>query len=132
MDIRERLESAIGGHRLLEHPFYVAWREGTLPRQAIATYAREYGALIAGIDAGWATVGEPDPAAEEREHATLWDRFAGSLGTSIDTPTLPEVSAMTATAFAVIPANAGIQRRLSKDTGFRVPLRGPGMTAFGR
>jgi len=33
---------------------------------------------------------------------------------------------------AVIPANAGIQRRLSKDTGFRVPLRGPGMTAPGR
>ena len=98
MDIRDRLESAIGGHRLLKHPFYVAWREGTLPRQAIATYAREYGALIAGIDAGWATVGEHDHAAEEREHATLWDRFAESLGTSIDTPTLPEVSAMTATA----------------------------------
>jgi hypothetical protein len=33
---------------------------------------------------------------------------------------------------AVIPANAGIQRRLSKDAGFRVPLRGPGMTAAGR
>jgi len=33
---------------------------------------------------------------------------------------------------AVIPATAGIQRQLNKDTGFRVPLRGPGMTATGR
>ena len=33
---------------------------------------------------------------------------------------------------AVIPANAGIQWRLSKDAGFRVPLRGPGMTFPGR
>jgi len=33
---------------------------------------------------------------------------------------------------AVIPANAGIQRHSSQDTGFRVPLRGPGMTAVGR
>jgi len=31
----------------------------------------------------------------------------------------------------VIPANAGIQRRLNKDTGFRVPLCGPGTTASG-
>jgi hypothetical protein len=30
--------------------------------------------------------------------------------------------------FAVIPANAGIQRRSSKDAGFRVPLRGPDAT----
>ena len=33
---------------------------------------------------------------------------------------------------AVIPANAGIQRRLNEDTGFRVPLRSPGMTVHGR
>ena len=32
----------------------------------------------------------------------------------------------------VIPENAGIQRRLSRDPGFRVPLRGPGMTTYGR
>ena len=37
-----------------------------------------------------------------------------------------------AVLIAVIPANAGIQWRLSIDAGFRVPLRGPGMTAVGR
>lgn len=95
MTIRERLDAAIGERRLLDHPFYVAWREGTLPREAIAGYAAEYGAFIAAIDEGWATVGELDHAAEEREHAMLWDRFAAAFGTATAAqPSVPAVMSL--------------------------------------
>lgn len=109
MTIRDRLDGAIGAHRLLDHPFYVAWREGTLPREAIAGYAAEYGAFIAAIDQGWATVGEHDHVAEEREHAALWDRFAAAFGTTTSVaPAIPEVAALLATSHRLFgePATA--------------------------
>jgi pyrroloquinoline-quinone synthase len=98
MTIKERLDAAIGEQRLLDHPFYRSWREGTLPIAALRTYAAEYGAFIAGIDAGWERVGESDHAAEERIHAGLWDRFARHLGTEVSAPQIPEVAAMLAAA----------------------------------
>ena len=98
MTIQERLDAAIAGQRLLEHPFYVRWRAGELPVAALATYAAEYGAFIAAIDQGWETVGEHEHAAEERVHADLWERFAAELGTTVSTPQLPEVEVLMATA----------------------------------
>ncbi len=98
MSIKEQLEAAIGEHRLLDHPFYVSWREGTLPVVALRTYAAEYGAFIAAIDAGWETVGETAHAAEERRHAELWNEFAGEFGTEISAPQVPEVDQLLATA----------------------------------
>ena len=93
-DIRARLEAAIGEHRLLEHPFYVAWREGTLPVEALTTYAGEYGAFIAAVPEGWATVGNTEHADEEVEHARIWESFAGRLGASVGRPRLPEVQSL--------------------------------------
>lgn len=98
MTIKERLDAAIGQHRLLDHPFYRSWRAGTLPVPALRTYAAEYGALIDAIDDGWETVGDFDHAAEERYHAELWNRFAGHFGTAIAKPEVPEVTVMLATA----------------------------------
>jgi len=98
MTIKERLDAAIGEQRLLDHPFYRSWSEGTLPIAALRTYAAEYGAFIAAIDSGWEQVGDSDHAAEERVHARLWDRFARHLGTEVSTPEIPEVEAMLATA----------------------------------
>ena len=98
MGIRERLEGAIGGYRLLEHPFYVAWREGTLPLEALATYAGEYGAFIAAVPEGWATVGNHEHAAEEVRHAALWETFAARLGTAVAAPRLPEVAVLLETS----------------------------------
>jgi pyrroloquinoline quinone (PQQ) biosynthesis protein C len=96
--IKVRLDRAVAPYRLLEHPFYVSWREGTLPVAALRAYAAEYGALIAAIDQGWETVGKPEHAAEERQHAALWQRFAAELGTEISIPQVPEVAEMMATA----------------------------------
>ncbi|HSM00977.1 MAG TPA: hypothetical protein VK960_00845 [Acidimicrobiia bacterium] len=98
MDIRERLEGAIGDHRLLEHPFYVAWRDGTLPVEALATYAGEYGAFIAAVPEGWATVGNAAHSSEEVEHARIWEAFAGRLGASVGEPRIPEVAALLETS----------------------------------
>jgi len=98
MTIKERLDAAIGEHRLLDHPFYRSWRAGTLPVAALRTYAAEYGALIGAIDDGWETVGELKHAAEERYHAELWNRFAGQFGTAIATPEVPQVATLVATA----------------------------------
>ena len=97
-EIRKRLEGAIGEHRLLEHPFYVAWREGTLPVEALATYAGEYGSFIAAVPVGWATVGNAAHAAEEVEHARIWETFAGRLGASVGEPRLPEVTELLETS----------------------------------
>lgn len=92
MTIQNRLDTAIAEHPLLEHPFYQAWRDGTLPVASLATYAGEYGAFIAAIDQGWETVGEHDHAAEERHHAELWAEFARAFGAEVGEATIPEVS----------------------------------------
>lgn len=97
-EIRERLEGAIGEYRLLEHPFYVAWREGTLPVEALATYAGEYGAFIAAVPEGWATVGNSEHSAEEVEHARIWEVFAGRLGASVGEPQIPQVAVLLETS----------------------------------
>jgi pyrroloquinoline-quinone synthase len=36
------IERQIEDRHVLKHPFYVAWREGTLPREALRTYAAQY------------------------------------------------------------------------------------------
>ena len=43
MTIREALDRDVLARNLLEHPFYRAWSAGTLPAEALAAYAREYG-----------------------------------------------------------------------------------------
>lgn len=96
--IRDRLEAAIGEHRLLEHPFYVAWRDGTLPRAAIATYAAEYGTFIAKVPEGWRTAGDHDHAAEEIVHAGMWERFAAVFGAAVGTPGISEVKTLLETS----------------------------------
>lgn len=89
------MQAAIGRHDLLAHPFYQAWSAGTLPVDALATYAHEYGAFIGTLDRGWATLGEPEGAAIERHHAVLWQQFAGALDTTVTRePTLAAVRAL--------------------------------------
>ena len=73
-------DESIAKHDLNQHPFYVAWREGTLPREALARYASEYAPFIAGIASGWETVGEAEHAEAEREHARMWGRFRDAFG----------------------------------------------------
>ena len=42
MDPIDRIDALIKDRHLLTHPFYVRWREGTLPLEAIQEYTRQY------------------------------------------------------------------------------------------
>jgi pyrroloquinoline-quinone synthase len=87
------LDLVVSAHDLNRHPFYRAWRAGTLPRAALATYAAEYAPFIAAVELGWRTLGDHAHAAEEREHARLWERFRDALGPS-EVPRCKETAAL--------------------------------------
>jgi pyrroloquinoline-quinone synthase len=95
MSLRAELDALIAEKNLLEHPFYQAWNRGELPMEALATYAREYGAFIGQVAEGWAMSGDQEIAAEEREHAIIWGDFAAALGTQVGSPETAQVKDLT-------------------------------------
>jgi pyrroloquinoline-quinone synthase len=87
------LDALVAKYDLNLHPFYRAWRAGTLPRSALASYAVEYAPFIASIAEGWATLGNDGHAEEERAHARLWNEFRDALGAEGDA-SCPEARAL--------------------------------------
>jgi pyrroloquinoline-quinone synthase len=83
------LDAIVARHDLNEHPFYRAWRAGTLPRAKLAAYACEYAPFIRTIELGWRSLGYADYAAAEQDHARLWDEFREALGPAGE-PSCPE------------------------------------------
>ncbi|MGH2357266.1 MAG: CADD family putative folate metabolism protein [Candidatus Limnocylindria bacterium] len=97
MDLTDRIDALIAERHLLQHPFYVKWRDGTLPTEAIQDYARQYYAfestfprLLSSIHARCA---RPeirqalldnlwDEEHGDVNHAELWLRFAEGMGVS--------------------------------------------------
>lgn len=75
-----QLDAIVDTYDLNKHPFYQAWRMGTLPEEKLKDYAAEYGKFIATIDQGWETLGFGHYAQEEREHVVLWGQFKEELG----------------------------------------------------
>ena len=109
MSTKSRLDQTLAKWNLLDHPFYRAWSMGTLPVEALSTYAREYGAFINLLPRGWETLHDEETAAEEREHAEMWDSFAAAIGTQVTArPAIREVTALarTATQLFAAPATA--------------------------
>jgi pyrroloquinoline-quinone synthase len=106
-----RLDAIVRQFSLNEHPFYVEWRAGRLPAERLADYAAEWAPFIACIDKGWERIGEPDYAAEEREHDRLWSRFLGALGTgkpgAMRKPHSRTLLAVAERAFASVPEALG-------------------------
>jgi pyrroloquinoline-quinone synthase len=101
------LNASVQRWNLLKHPFYQSWSAGTLPAEALASYAREYGAFVNLLPVGWESQGDAETAEEEREHAELWDRFAGALGTEVGTPALAETTSLCRIARALFAEPAG-------------------------
>ena len=91
------------------HPFYQAWRAGTLPVERIASYATEWAPFIAVLDRGWERLGEPDYATEEREHDALWSTFRAALGATapMRRPQSATLLAVGEHAFASVPEALG-------------------------
>ena len=98
MDFKQTLDSKIADYNLLNHPFYQAWSAGELPVEALRSYAREYGAFISMMPAGWETLNDAEIAAEETEHIDLWADFAAGLDTTVTEAQIPQVKALMETA----------------------------------
>jgi pyrroloquinoline-quinone synthase len=91
------LDAIVAKYDLNEHPFYRAWRAGTLPPAALRAYAAEYAPFIGAVEQGWRTLGDEAHAAEEREHARLWERFRDAWGPT-EAPACAATAALAATA----------------------------------
>lgn len=96
--IDAQLSASVSRWNFLDHPFYQSWSAGTLPTEALASYAREYGAFINLLPLGWETQKDAETADEEREHAELWDDFAAALGARVGHPAITETEALCETA----------------------------------
>jgi pyrroloquinoline-quinone synthase len=90
---RIEFDAIVTRYDLNQHPFYRAWRAGTLPREALAAYAADYAPFIASIEAGWRTLGDIDHAMVEEQHSELWGRFRDAVGAST-LPGCDEASAL--------------------------------------
>jgi pyrroloquinoline-quinone synthase len=95
--LERQLNDILSAKDLLQHPFYQAWSNGTLPTDKLRVYAREYGSFIELIEAGWHACHEREIAAVEAEHYELWKGFSGSLGNETIEATINEVKGLTGT-----------------------------------
>ncbi|NUL81407.1 MAG: iron-containing redox enzyme family protein [Armatimonadetes bacterium] len=97
MNLEQRLQDAIEPYRLLNHPFYQAWSEGTLPIEKLRVYAEEYGALVGLLPMGWTVQNDEETQHEEEEHIELWEEFAHGLDTHAGEGTIAQTKTLVET-----------------------------------
>ena len=105
----DELDAIVRQFDLNQHPFYQAWRAGTLPVERLREYATEWAPFIAVLDAGWERIGEPAYAQEEREHDVLWSKFRAALASAGEAsrPQSATLLAVGRHAFASVPEALG-------------------------
>jgi pyrroloquinoline-quinone synthase len=123
-DMEAVIATAIGGRRLLDHPFYQRWLEGTLDKDELAAYAAQYryfeaqlpsflGAVLEQLPEGRArelvAANLSDELSEPAPHLELFDSFATAVGATPD-PSTPATEALVAcyARWAGAPAAAAI------------------------
>jgi pyrroloquinoline-quinone synthase len=92
------IDAAIEARSMLSHPFYQAWEEGTLTRDALAAYAKQYFHHVEAFPQAVSAVHANCPSAQGRrllaenlaeeegvgegkdDHAALWLAFAKGMG----------------------------------------------------
>jgi pyrroloquinoline-quinone synthase len=89
------LDRIVKAYRLLTHPFYRAWSDGTLPRSTLREYATQYYHFEVNfpryVAAAYARIERPadrtvllenlvDEEGRSPTHPELWARFARSIG----------------------------------------------------
>jgi pyrroloquinoline-quinone synthase len=81
MDVLDRIDALIAERHLLKHPFYVKWRDGTLPREAIQEYARQYYAFESTFPRLLSTLHarSEQPAVRQALLDNLWDEEHGEV-----------------------------------------------------
>lgn len=90
----ERIDERIRERSLLTHAFYREWSAGTLTRDALAGYAKEYFALVKAVPEMMEPMVANAPVSmraevteqrdEEASHIPLWAGFAEAFGISRD------------------------------------------------
>lgn len=91
----EKLDSIIERHAMLDHPFYQAWNEGTLSKDALQDYSKQYYAHVRNFPVYLSATHSRCDDIEVRQlllenlndeemgdenHPELWLRFAEALG----------------------------------------------------
>jgi pyrroloquinoline-quinone synthase len=99
MDLLARIDQKIEERHLLNHPFYTKWAAGTLPKEALQEYARQYYAFESSFPRYLSAIHSRTESAEVRQqlldnlwdeehgkenHAELWLRFAEGIGVARD------------------------------------------------
>ncbi|MGD9979588.1 MAG: CADD family putative folate metabolism protein [Hyphomonadaceae bacterium] len=92
------IDAAISARSMLSHPFYQAWEEGTLTKDALRAYARQYFHHVEAFPRAVSAVHANCPSAQGRrllaenlaeeegvaegkdDHASLWLGFAAGMG----------------------------------------------------
>jgi pyrroloquinoline-quinone synthase len=99
MDLLDRIDRMIDERHLLKHPFYSRWSQGTLPREALQEYARQYYAFESSFPRFLSALHSRTERGDVRQqlldnlwdeehgpqnHAELWLRFAEGIGVARD------------------------------------------------
>lgn len=99
MELLARIDQLIDERHLLTHPFYTKWTNGTLPREALQEYARQYFAFESSFPRFLSAMHTREERADVRQqlldnlwdeehgevnHAELWLRFAEGIGVQRD------------------------------------------------
>jgi len=92
------IDAAVEQRSMLSHPFYQAWEEGTLTREALKEYSKQYFHHVEAFPRAVSSVHANCPSAAGRkllaenlaeeegleagkdDHATLWLKFAAGMG----------------------------------------------------
>ena len=96
------LDDVTARWNLLEHSFYQRWTQGTLTRDELCDYVKQYSHVVRAVP-GWleqVSTGDGDDlsrhVAEERSHIALWNKFGEALGISADEIRFAPANAATA------------------------------------
>ena len=110
-DLRDAIDAALVGRRLLEHPFYRRWEAGTLEPAELAAYAEQYrhveqalpgvlAVIVEGLPEGPARRLASSTLADElgspRPHVELFEDFATSVGARPGVPATPATARLIA------------------------------------
>jgi pyrroloquinoline-quinone synthase len=95
MELLDHIDELIDERHLLKHPFYTKWANGTLPKEALQEYTRQYYAFESAMPRFISALHSRTERADVRQqmldnlwdeehgtdnHAELWLRFAEGVG----------------------------------------------------
>jgi len=85
----EELNKKLEHYSLLKHPFYQQWSAGTLSKDALVGYVKEYFHLVKAVPEMVEKIYQACPTLEvkmnleeEKNHIALWENFAEGMGVS--------------------------------------------------